>query len=786
MTHARKAPTRLTALLLATTLSATAGFERAAWAQAAIEEIVVTTRKRSESLQDVPLAITAFSTQDLEQSGIRDFRDLTYLTPGLKLVDFGASLFNAPVIRGLSQTVLVGESNVGTFLDGVYVSAKSGVDIALLDLERVEIVKGPQSSLYGRNTFAGAINYVTRKPGDAFEAKVDLMAGSAGAYRTLGSVSGPLVADRLGASLSLGYDKFAGTYDDAVTGDDIGGYRKANARFALLLSPADSVRISGSLYYGNDEFKTAAIARLAGNCGVRNLDFCGETPQVEDLRVEATTNAAVLSLNDREVWFGNVSAEADLGWATLSSLTGYNNSDVDSFGDFDKTARGDTYALFPGPGTVRINVFLGSSSDIEDFSEELRLASPEDQALRWSVAGFYYKFDSLIESPFGSLNTDPIPTGQRPGLQVAPGLVVPHPFGFLFTGDGSTSPLVSRSTDKVTQYSIYGDLRYDISEQFTAGLELRHTWEKKRTDTLSNAFAGGRDTDGPGRRDTFKYWDPRFTLDYRATDDAMLYAAVAKGTKAGGFNANATIASEFSFAPERNWTYEIGVKSTLLDRRLRLNGSAFYIDWTDLQLPSPSSDTTNISNQTKNIGAATSKGIEVESLLTPDEAWTLGAGLAYTDATFSNGAIDLGNAADCAVIPSCRPDLITVLGRSAINLRGRRLQNQAKWQVNLNATLTLPLTDTGWDWFARADYIYTSKMFGQVANFTILGDRNILNTRIGVQNEAFTVSAFVDNLLDDTTPTFSSDQIRFNTLNTEKDVVGADGLRWGLRLIAKF
>ena len=196
----------------------------AAQSELVVEQITVTARKKEETLHDVPLSITVLGSQMLEDARIQNLADVSAFTPGLSLFNPIGEFLPTPVIRGMAPTDIFGEPNAAVFLDGVFVAGREGLNFSYLDVERIEVVKGPQTALYGRNAFSGAINFITKRPTDEFDAKFDVMAGNDG--RALGqlNVSGPIIGETLTGRLGLAYDNFDGSYTDTTGGTDVGGY----------------------------------------------------------------------------------------------------------------------------------------------------------------------------------------------------------------------------------------------------------------------------------------------------------------------------------------------------------------------------------------------------------------------------------------------------------------------------------------------------------------------------------------------------------------------------------
>jgi len=250
----------------------------------ALEEIVVTARKSAENLQTVPVSITAFTAEDIEAAGIRDLRDVAALTPGLVFDTMIGEYLAIPTIRGLTQNDVFGDvNNVEIFLDGVNVSGRSGLNFNLLDVERIEVVKGPQSALYGRNSFAGAINFVTRRAPDEFSGRVSATGGSEGTLRGAVHLGGPIL-ENLRGRLSVGYDEFDGSYrNNSFPGHELGGHEYRTWSGGLEWDPTDAFSVRANAYYSDDEIGPPAVGFVRGNCELNGagqaLAFCGELPE---------------------------------------------------------------------------------------------------------------------------------------------------------------------------------------------------------------------------------------------------------------------------------------------------------------------------------------------------------------------------------------------------------------------------------------------------------------------------------------------------------------------------
>lgn len=747
-----------------------------------LDEIIVTARRAAESLQEVPGAVTAISAEAIEAAGVDDLRDVARLTPGLRFDDLVAGLFATPTIRGLAISNILSEPNVGTFLDGVYISAKSGVDLNLVDVERIEVIKGPQSALYGRNTFAGAINYVSRDPGTELNGRVRVTGGNDGLRTIRGTVGGALGSPSLRGSVGAYYGEYDGGYTEAVSGDSLGGYEKKALTASLVWDATEQISVRANLYYGDDTLQPIVIGRLPNNCAPTTptsgvfRDFCGEVPDLEDVSVEASTRNPLLRANDREV----VLASLGLRWSfsggyELSALAGYNDVESVSYGDFDRTQNGAPFAL-TGGGTALANYWIGEDNGAFDSSFELRLNSPRERSMRWSIGGYRYRSFSDRGVPV-AIDLSQVPSG----------VTIASPFAFLGTATGRTVPFYSFDTAEVRQTSGFASFEADVASTVTLTAEGRYTTEDKRVNALRNAFALGADTDGPGLSEEFDYSDYRFTARWQPVETINVYASVAKGTKAGGFNAGALNPDERSYDPESNRTYEIGVKTEWMDRRVRLNTAVYFIDWQDVQLTVPQNSSSPAAI-IRNFGEVEAKGIEVELTARIASGLDLGVGFAYGSPEFTGAdSITTQDAALCAAIAGCRtetrafpivptpaPPAASTVNRLVALLDGNQLPRAYKEQAFVNLQYERTINDN-WTGFGRVDYSYQSREYDRAINTSWIPARSITDLRVGARSESWTVTLFAENLFDVTAATAGTRQTALNTGATFLDIVG--GLR---------
>ena len=361
----------------------------------ALEEIVVTARRVEERLQDVPLAITAFSAADIQSAGIENLEDVANFTPGMTFSNLIGEFLPVPVIRGIAPTAVQDrENNAAIFVDGVYVSGRQGLNFSQLDLERIEVVKGPQAAMYGRNSFSGAVNFVTARPTDEFRGKAELTFGDRGRIVASGAVSGPLVEDKLRARVAIIMNQWDGSYDNqAPNGPDIGGFEYETLQASLYWTPTDQFEADFSIYTSKDLIDVSALSSVTANCenvsarGQRLANFCGELPSVgkNDLRVVAGAEG-----EERDVDRAHLTLRLDTALGEFVSLSGFSQVEQTFLYDGSRGAPSTTFAyqssISPFPRAFVLGSFdaellqIGALDSTEEFSQELRFSSPDDRA----------------------------------------------------------------------------------------------------------------------------------------------------------------------------------------------------------------------------------------------------------------------------------------------------------------------------------------------------------------------------------------------------------------------
>lgn len=562
-----------------------------------IDEIVVTAQRRAQRLQDVPVTVTAFGAEELEQARIVAVDDVATRTPGLQFDAFPASQPRI-AIRGIGSTDrgAAGDPSAAVFLDEVYLGRPGMVAFDAFDIERIEVLKGPQGTLYGRNVVGGAINVVSRKPDlDAFGVATEATIGNYGRLEGAAVLNAPFADGRAAVRASGSWRTHDGYTKNSFTGGEVDDQDTRSGRLQISAEPSDAVRLSLTLDGTRD--RAAAPANHV-------LDLDAGDPYSAFWTVDRDRDNFAGSTDgyqNRDTWGLRGEAQFDLSFATLTYLGAYRELDYDTAYDFDGG----------NPGTNFIQIAGGNEEQSETSSHELRLSSLPDSRIQWVVGLYNYNAD------VHRLDILDLFTG-RAGSEV-------------FTQDA-----------RLKSYAAFGDVTVPIGERTSLIAGLRYSEDKKDyriSNTAGNAVFRADERFDVSASDTFDALTWRIGGDYRLADDHLVYAMVSRGFKSGGFQDIPATAIEAAdpFDPEFATQYEIGQKSTFLDGRLTWNNTFYVMDYTDLQtrrtLPSGAV-------VTDNAGAATIKGYETYLNWRPFGGVRLTLGYGYTDATFDDYRVD--------------------------------------------------------------------------------------------------------------------------------------------------
>jgi len=698
-----------------------------------VDEIVVTARKTEETLGTVPLAITALTGELITRQNLTGLADFAKITPGLTFNSFNGGGGQAPTIRSMSQTIVSDfENNVGTFYDGVFLSNPAALDIGVIDLARIEVVKGPQSALYGRSSFAGAINYVPREPGARLEGDALLSVGTDEWGEVRAALSVPIIPNRLGIRLSGKLSRFDGTIENLAGGEKLGGYDRKHGFSAVVTArPIDSIRFKYSFLYNTIDLDQSAgyvighlpqinhlgvttncgdvvprnpVPVLATIFGFGNTVYCGALPGTG--QVYASPLATGLQ---QEVTLHRLGADVDLGPVLASLVLAHVEQKTGGFTDqsYNPAPFGGTHFLLGG-GPIFVRPFVGSTTD---KSLEFRIASQWASPLQLLAGVFLYDSDRTRD------NDVAIRTLQNRIAEVF-------------------------QERNVEEKAIFGRLGFELAERLRLSAEGRYTWEDVTFRDFFDLFSSPAIRRDNRFRSDFSYLTPRISIDYQPNDQLFFYASWAEGTKSGGFNATGFVPDQI-YGPENNQTYEIGAKTRWFGGRLNLDVALFHIRWTDIQLRRPASDPAAnalTSSVVDNVGNAKATGFEVQMSARPIEPLSLRAGLAYSDPKFDEGTLDVSNARYCFPTNNQTCRFVPVGGKS--------LPRQSAWQGNLGATLTFREALGRFSPYIQADAYYRSRQYVDTSNLQWVPALTLVDAKIGIESERFDLSIWAKNLFD--------------------------------------
>jgi iron complex outermembrane receptor protein len=707
---------------------------------AQVEDIIVTAQKRSQRLQDVPLAVTALSAETLSNSQITGTSGLANLVPSLTYTQSTSDLNNNVRIRGVGTALFnTGlESAVSFVVDGVVMSRQGQGFQELIDIERVEVLRGPQGTLFGKNATAGVVNVVTQRPTDYLSGAAEITAAEHGEYRFKGTIAGPLT-DTLGGRLTGFYTDDEGYVQDTGTGQTVYGSEVFGLRGKLEWQPSEDLNLLVSADYRESDSTCCQLVPYQTTntvlAGIRAPIVA--SPTNRSVETDGTTFADSKS--------SGVSLEANLslGDYTLTSVTGYrtwtleNNVEVDGF-----QSATPLYVPF-GNGYFSIN---GGGLDIGQFTQELRLTSPSNQPVEYTVGVFYFNLD--LDRDFrrrvGGCVTNPVAFGQ------------PCPT-FFFSSAAHTA------NTKTENVAAFGQAEWHLTDQLSAlfGARLqRETVSYEGLRLTTPPFAGDRllfgassgrgevaDTDLSGK----------LGLQYQFSSQAQTYLTWSRGYKGRGYDVELTanFATQVAVLPETVEAWELGYKAQGLDGRLSVNTALFYADYQNLQVQSTVAP--NVSIPT-NAGSSVSKGAEVEFQFALTDRISLSGGVTYADATFDATGLSCPLTAQAAAVTLAAGQAQPVntcfrIGNgTAQNVVDGRLPNAPKWRGNLSIRYddTIPGTDLN-------GFIQLAATRQSEVTFSLEQDPGLVQDGYGLVNltvgastadDRYTLSLFVRNLFD--------------------------------------
>jgi len=549
-----------------------------------IEEIVVTSRKRDESYVDVPGAVTVFTANEIEAAGIENPADYIALTPNVTLVQVQNAGNSFITARGISQNRNT-EMSVAVLMDGVLMVNPAQFNQELFDIEQVEVLKGPQGALYGRNAIGGAIVVNTKEPSDFLEGKIRIGADSGDGYNMQGVISGPLGdSDTLKYRAAVSHRNTDGFLDNTFLGEKADPFEDTSVRLRLLWDPSDTFRADlrfyqselkgGALYYNirsplPEPFPGAPISLGRGN---------GDPDSVNDTSLDIRTNNP--GRNDRDLMNISLKMDWELESGTFTSVTSYDT--------LDELLTGDAFDFVPIAESIGVAFGFTDQNqsqffDVEAWSQEFRFTSPSEDRLRW-IAGTYFVGTERFVSTGAMVDT---------GAGVFPVFRQPRGnFPFDFATD-PVNPQVSFLADSQDNFAwaVFGEVAYDVSDATEIALSARYDRDTRENTTntptafLPNVAGFPQGFTGEKRKETWDELQPKLTIRYKPQDNLSYYASISRGFRSGGFNQTGVGAVAFdsgflgvgdTFDAEVVDTIEGGIKGQFNGGRTRANLSVYH------------------------------------------------------------------------------------------------------------------------------------------------------------------------------------------------------------------
>lgn len=650
------------------------GLSQSAWAQESetssggLDEIIVTATKRSENIQTVPIAVTGFSSDDLESQNISSTDDLRSRVPGLEISSFNSGITNFS-IRGLgnggNRSASV-DGAVGVFLNEVYLSRSWLVNTDFVDIDRIEVLRGPQGTLFGRNTVGGAISFFSSKPTEETRLKGELSYGNYDQISMSGMISGP-IGEKVFAKVSATMRSHDGYNFNTTTQNDIEDLRFAGVSGALRFTPTDTLDIQLNL--------DSSRRRGTGDWWI----LYKEGPLVGRAYADPRRGNGYRDdgFGDIDNTGGSLNINLDTDFGTFTSITSYREGTLAS--RTNSTGTNPAELTDPPEVKARLSNILFIQEDRFDGhqqSQELRFASPDDGRFKW-IAGLYY----FQEKQNHTRITD---------------------FRFIaFNSQGSGR---FDAVGKTTGYAAFGNATLELFDDFNIQAGVRWSRdEKSQVQSASGVSYNRPYTIGGVRapngftaqgKASWEAFTPAITVNYQPTRDVFLYATASRGFKSGGFNDTQTekLDAETPFNPEYVWNYELGLKSEWFDRHLRFNLAAFHLDYTDLQVAIvlPAGNGLPPINVTGNAGKTYNRGIELEVEALPLPGLNVFGNYSYSDSKIKSLVV------------------------ANISQAGNELARVPHHKLLAGATYTQEIGS--YSLTARGSYGYTSSFFGNTNN----------------------------------------------------------------------
>jgi iron complex outermembrane receptor protein len=672
-----------------------------------LDEIVVTARKRDEALLDVPVVVSAYNAQEIASAGILRPQDFIALTPNMTMVQTQNQGTSFIVVRGISQA-RNSEPSVAVLIDGVLMANPSQFNQELFDIESIEVLKGPQGALYGRNAIGGAVIIRTRAPGDEIEGSIMAGYDSGPGYRARFSVGGPIAgSDTWKFQLSGSYFDTDGYINNPFLGEEADPFKDVSARLKLIWEPSDA--IAADLRVSLSQVDTQAL-------------YFNITEQADDTSLPVRVNNR--GENERNMMSASLKLDFDVGGGVLTSITAYDT--------LEELLTGDQFDFLPILESALIQFGADQAQhqwlDVEAVSQEIRYTSPAEERLRWILGGYVIATDRFISTG----NVFDLGTGEVPRVKETPLPFFAPQFSFL-----------ADSQDNLA-WAVFGELSYDLTERLEGSLALRYDEDtRENTTETPQEFiptAINCDTDpepvpcaftGQVRKETWDELQPKVTLRFKPNEHVTTYLSYSRGFRSGGFNQTGVGSAPNPFGilngiddlfdEETADTYEAGIKARFADGRVMTGASIYHTkaEGSYFFVFDPTTSTQNLGN----LDEVEYQGLELEIQAQVTDNIDLYARGGWTDSEIKKSArspTDVGNQAPLV----------------------------SEYTVNLGANFRMPFGGS-YEFFLRPDFRIIGDTWWWPDNFTKRSPVELLDLRAGVDSERWSLVAWSRNLLDE-------------------------------------
>lgn len=685
-----------------------------------LEEITVTARQYEENLQDVPVAVTVMDESMIRKTFAQNLGEMGAYAPNVTIGTVPGFTAASIAIRGVSTGDIPStfDPAVTVAVDGFYLGHYQASLLDMFDIQQVEILRGPQGTLFGKNTIGGVINVSTKRPSGEFGIQAKVRAGNEGRQDIMGAIDFPIVEDVLAARIAVQQFDFDGFYENTFDGSDAGGQDLFAARAKLLWTPTDTFEALLSFEYIEDESDTPMVVNTTtedkffygavpgrGAGGPANLPL-GDPFKTGLVRPQDHTAGFAESKNtdghEEDVDGVYLTLNWDLMGGTLTSISGYRGVDSDYYNDYV----GEPAAIY---ATIR-------SIYRDTYSQEIRFAGNTDN-LDYVIGGYYQQNDMEYEN-YTSLGPDH-PFAGGPSIPVG---------GALLLADGE---------QEATSYAIFGEGSYAISDSMSITAGIRYSDEEKDFELSPLGFPSEVRAVESDSWDDITY---RLGVDYQLSDESMVYASFSTGFKSGGFNeqAGTLTSASTSFDPEEAESFEVGMKSDFLDSTLRLNIAAYYVTYTDLQVdavvPVPGVGQESIVN---NAGEVTSYGLEADFMWLATDNLVIDGTLGLLDAEYDEFNCNRDNDA----------------GTPDVDCTDFDVKRTPDATASLGATYSIALDSWGGIMDLNANATYTDSFYNDIINSDSSEHEEVtlLNASISYISESdkYRVALFGRNITDE-------------------------------------